>query len=340
MTDNKLAFAKNLYTEIAQDEDGRCLVKNQVSQQIYLKKTLDVYSIPVFAYLKEHHDVHLPAVEDYWQEDSRLVVIEELISGHTLEYVLENENPDEAERMDMIKQICDGVTALHQAVPKIIHRDLKASNIMITQDHVVKIIDYDAAKIYHANEKKDTVLIGTEGSAAPEQYGFMPSDERTDIYALGILIQEMFPHDIRMQRIGEKAASFSPEDRYSSVEEMKQDMNGGFAWKLLLCNMPGIRSRHLLVKIISAVLYAVMFAAVINTKDFRVPKQALIGICCCMMLLGWIDLYGHWTGLFDHFPLIHHANLFYRILGYILGTLAVFLFWALIDGTLQSLLKI
>ena len=68
-----------------------------------------------------------------------------------------------------MSEICDGLLFLHAAEPPIIHRDIKAENILIDRTGCVKIIDYDAAKMYHKGKNRDTVLIGTEGSAAPEQ---------------------------------------------------------------------------------------------------------------------------------------------------------------------------
>lgn len=116
MTDVKTEFEKNLYLEIESQRSDQCLVRNQVSQQIYLKKTLDVYSIPVFSYLREHHSIHVPAIETYWQENGRLVVIEELISGRTLEYALANEMLSEKTKKEIVMQICEGLLFLHQAV--------------------------------------------------------------------------------------------------------------------------------------------------------------------------------------------------------------------------------
>lgn len=339
MTDIKTEFVKNRYTEIENTGNGQFLVRDQVSQQVYVKKTLDVYSVPVFTYLKEHHDPHIPMVADYWEDNGKLIVIEELISGRTLEYLLENNLISETQKMDLMEQICNGVAALHQAAPKIIHRDLKASNIMVTNDNIVKIIDYDAAKIFRADESKDTILIGTEGSAAPEQYGFMPSDERTDIYALGILMKQMFPHNAHMLQIAAKASSFAPGDRYSSVTEMKKEINNGFQAGLVLRNIPGLRSPHPATKIFSGFLYVVLILTVFSNRNLNDPKDILASVCFLMVALGWVDLFGHWTGLFDRFPLTSHARKSKRILGYILAATVIFLFWAMVDGTLQSLLK-
>lgn len=339
MTDIKTEFAKNLYVEIESDEDGRALVRNTVSQQVFVKKTLEVFSIPVFAFLKKHHHPHVCSVEDYWEEDGKLVVIEELISGKTLEYLLDNDALSFETKKDLLLQILDGVSFLHQANPKIIHRDLKASNIMVTADNVVKIIDYDAAKIYQPNETKDTVLMGTEGSAAPEQYGFMPSDERTDIYALGILMKQMFPQDLRMLEIGKKASSFAPEKRYSSVQELKAEITKGFHLQDIWLNIPGIRSKNVLMRVIAVFLYAAIIVSAFQSRPQNGVKDALSSLVLIGICFSWIDLFGHWTGLFERAPWIHHTNRFLRILGYFFASIGIFLFWAMVLGIVQSLLK-
>ena len=72
--------------------------------------------------------------------------------------------------------------------------------------------------------KRDTVLIGTPGVAAPEQYGFAQSDVRTDIYSLDLLIKQLFPNDSKMLKISEKATKMDPNYRYSSVINLKSDI--------------------------------------------------------------------------------------------------------------------
>jgi serine/threonine protein kinase len=339
MSDPKTDFAKNLYIDIACGDTKPQLVRNRVSGQILVKKVLDIYSIPVFTYLKKHPDMHLSTVVDFWEDNGRLVVIEELINGNTLAYLLENHLLSEAEKMDYIKQICDGVNALHHAVPQIIHRDLKASNVMVTNDHIVKVIDYDAAKIYQPHETRDTVLIGTEGNAAPEQYGFMASDERTDIYALGILIKEMFPTNAYMMGIGRKASSFAPEQRYASVTELKNEIDHRNWLHSLIFNIPGLRSSHLATRIFAAIGYILLFTGVFNSKPFDTAANRAGIILCCFMVLSWIDLFGHWTGMFDRFPLLNRPEKGFRILGYCLAATAIFLFWAFILGMTVSSLK-
>ena len=223
MTELEQICENALYDVIRVLEDGKSVVRDIPTGRLYFKKTLDVYNLQVFAYLRDHRSRHVPAVQAFWKEGGSLVVIEELVQGRTLDEILDSapEDLDFSGRIDVLAQVCDGLSFLHGAEPPIIHRDIKASNIMVTDDGVVKIIDYDAAKIYIAGQKKDTVMLGTQGLAAPEQYGFAQSDVRTDLYAFGKLIERMLPDNDDAKRIAAKATQMDPEKRYASAAQMK-----------------------------------------------------------------------------------------------------------------------
>src|ERR671923_52691 len=75
--------------------------------------------------------------------------------------------------------------SLHTRQPPIIYRDLKPSNIMLTPEGVLKLIDFGVARTYKARKSKDTVAMGSAGYAPPEQYGKGQTDARSDVYALG-----------------------------------------------------------------------------------------------------------------------------------------------------------
>ena len=209
-----------LYPEIRAFDDARSLVRDPSTGQLYYKKVLSVYSLSVFSWLKEHPHPNIPAVYAYWEQDGKLTVIEEYIRGKTLEAVLEQGGISFAERKRILLAVCDGLSHLHHADPPIVHRDVKASNVMVAEDGAVKLIDYDAAKVYQGEAGRDTVLIGTQGIAAPEQYGFAESDGRTDIYALGKLTERMFSDDA-VAEIVKKATHLDPQDRYQDVEQMR-----------------------------------------------------------------------------------------------------------------------
>ena len=222
MTELEQLCENALYDEMRVLEDGKSVVRDVPTGKLYFKKALDVYNEKVFEYLRAHRNKNVAAVQAYWKEGDKLVVIEELIQGRTLDELLTaDETLTFAQRIDILAQICDGLEFLHSAEPPIIHRDIKASNIMVTDDFVVKIIDYDAAKIFITGQDKDTMMIGTQGLAAPEQYGFAQSDVRTDLYALGKLIERMLPANVDAKRIVDKATKMDPQKRYTSAAQMK-----------------------------------------------------------------------------------------------------------------------
>ena len=261
MTELEQICENALYDVIRVLEDGKSIVRDVPTGRLYFKKTLDVYNTQVFTYLRDHRSRYVPSIQAFWKEGDRLVVIEELVQGRTLEELLggdpgasdatgspglsvssrspapgcdpptataaracDRADLDFAAKISILTQICDGLDFLHSAEPPIIHRDIKASNIMVTDDGIVKIIDYDAAKIFTTGQKKDTVMIGTQGLAAPEQYGFAQSDVRTDLYALGKLIERMLPDNIDAKRIAAKATQMDPNKRYTSAAQMKQQI--------------------------------------------------------------------------------------------------------------------
>jgi len=87
--------------------------------------------------------------------------------------------------LDWMIPVCQVLDYLHQQQPPIIFRDLKPSNIMLSDAGVIKLIDFGIARTYKVGKKKDTVAMGSENYAPPEQWGKGQTDARSDIYALG-----------------------------------------------------------------------------------------------------------------------------------------------------------
>ena len=226
MTELEKLCEQALYEEIQDLGDGKSIVRDVPTGRLFYRKELTVYNLQVFSWLKDHRDRSVPRIESFREDEGKLIVIEEYVQGRTLENLLEeaDEPLPFRERIRILTEICDGLSFLHSAQPPIIHRDLKASNIMLTEDGVVKIIDYDAAKVYVHGEKKDTVLMGTHGIAAPEQYGFAPSDVRTDIYGLGKLIERMLPDNVDADRIVARATHIDPKKRYASASQIREQI--------------------------------------------------------------------------------------------------------------------
>ena len=201
---------------------GHSLVRSNESNELFVMKILEFYDIKVFEYIRDNRNIHIPRVYDFWEEDGQLTVIEEYISGKTLDQYVKDNPLTRMDKRKIITDILDGLEFLHGASTPIIHRDLKDTNVMVTNDGVVKIIDYDAAKTFKEGETKDTMLVGTAGSAAPEQYGFAQSDPRTDIYGVGMLMRQLFEGDKYYESIMIKATQMDPKQRYQNVKELKR----------------------------------------------------------------------------------------------------------------------
>lgn len=259
---NDLDHYKTLHEYKNEDQ---FLVMNEVTGDICVRKTLKIYDIDVFRWLSLNHNKHIPTIFDYKESDGVLIVTEQFIAGTTLDEYIKKYTPNEKELVRILCDVCDGLTFLHTAPKPIIHRDLKESNILITDDGTVKIIDYDAAKTYKSGEITDTVLIGTEGSAAPEQYGFAQSDPRTDVFALGVLIKKLCAENSRLNKIAVKATNLDPNNRYQSAAALKRALR-----------LPGYNPLIIPIGLSSLGAVLVLFAVLMNLP--KTPDRNMFAI--------------------------------------------------------------
>ncbi len=202
---------------------------NQVGNYVVVKKLKGIY--PAYERLLGVKQEYLPLIYEVCSNEEETIILEEFIPGITIAERLEQETLSESYVREIISQVCDGLYALH--LNQIIHRDIKPENVMVMKGKKVKIIDFDAAKIYKMYSEKDTRTVGTIGYAAPEQYGEAQSDERTDIYGLGIMMNVMLTgkhpvNEMATGKIGniiEKCIMVNPSKRYRDVMEVKEKLN-------------------------------------------------------------------------------------------------------------------
>jgi eukaryotic-like serine/threonine-protein kinase len=128
---------------------------------------------------------------DYFVHDGAPVAVMEFIDGESLDQLIRRRGPIPAhESMPIFKQALRGVAAAHRA--GIIHRDLKAANLMVTRDGTVKVMDFGIAKRQSAmGATKASTSIGSPLYMAPEQILGHAVDCRTDVYALGITLYQL-----------------------------------------------------------------------------------------------------------------------------------------------------
>ncbi|MBQ7077007.1 MAG: serine/threonine protein kinase [Lachnospiraceae bacterium] len=201
------------------------LVKHSETGKVCVKKILDVYNTDIYRRLYNNHIEGTPRIIDFDEEDGRLTVIEEYICGTSLSEMISSGTLTADEIINYMISLCTILEKLHSQTPPIIHRDIKPSNVIITGYNELFLLDFNAAKHYNESENSNTVLLGTEGYAAPEQYGFGSSSPKTDIYALGILLKEMLDsanlRDTIYTHIVDKCTKLDPKERYKNVTALK-----------------------------------------------------------------------------------------------------------------------
>ena len=137
--------------------------------------------------LKKLNHPHLPSIIDVIDCDDTFLIVMDYIEGNPLSKALETsgaQNQDDV--IEWAKQLCDVLGYLHSRKPPIIYRDMKPSNVMLKPDGNVMLIDFGTAREFKSTSVADTTCLGTQGYAAPEQFGgHGQTDARTDIYCLG-----------------------------------------------------------------------------------------------------------------------------------------------------------
>ena len=182
----------------------------------------------------------LPRVEATYELPDCVAVVLDYVPGPTLEQVVaERGRLQQNEAVNLAQQICEAVQELHRL--GVLHRDLTPANIIVADDGA-HIIDLGIARPLTdtANRNRDTTALGTYGFASPEQYGFAPTDVRSDIYSLGrilgFMLTGVYPDDTRytpllsddlcvtprLRAIVERATAFEPSARYQNVAQFAQ----------------------------------------------------------------------------------------------------------------------
>ncbi len=141
---------------------------------------------------------NLPNVSDRFEDGGKAYLVMEFIEGKTLEKIQEDVNAplDERQVMGWALQLCDVLGYLHSRPQPIIFRDMKPSNVMLTKDGQIKLIDFGIARNFKSTANKDTQSLGSRGYAPLEQYGKGQSDGRSDLYALGATLYDLLTHSI------------------------------------------------------------------------------------------------------------------------------------------------
>ena len=174
----------------------------------------------------------LPGYFGTYENDSMTITVREYVEGDSLDRYATEHDLSQEEIVNICIQLCDILAYLHHREPPVIHRDIKPQNIIIRPDRSAVLIDFDIARLHKQENDTDTVFFGTRSYAPPEQYGFSQTDERTDIYSMGILLRWLLTGSTRensnikvyppLAKIIKKCTGFSPKDRFSDVDQVRK----------------------------------------------------------------------------------------------------------------------
>lgn len=170
----------------------------------------------------------VPRVRDFFVEDGRHYLVMDFIEGRTLGDVLAKEGNisglhgahgvSEARARSWAQQVCSVLSYLHRQAPPIIFRDLKPSNIMVTEKDEIKLIDFGIARTFQS--QRQATIIMTIGYAPPEQLHGMP-EPRSDIFALGATLHRVLTHH---DAVNNKPSIFN----FPPVRTLRPDISPAF----------------------------------------------------------------------------------------------------------------
>ncbi len=135
---------------------------------------------------------HVVSVFDQGEDQDVVFLAMELVEGHTLRDLVAAQAPLSVRRStQVVDEILQALSAAHRA--GIVHRDIKPENVLMTGTGTVKVADFGLARAITAGSMSRTsdLLWGTAAYLSPEQVEHGTSDERTDVYAVGLLLYEL-----------------------------------------------------------------------------------------------------------------------------------------------------
>lgn len=277
------------------------------------------------------------------QDEKDVIVIEKFLEGITIQKFLDNGSKlSEKEILNIFIQLCNALIAIH--AEGIIHRDIKPSNIMLHNKNAT-LIDFDVARHHNPEQKEDTVYMGTKGYAAPEQYGFCQTDPRSDIYSLGVVINELLGDRINTawyKHIIEKCTQFDPVNRYQSANEILLDIEI-YSTKNVFSKINIQRKRNKHISIILKVIGYIFLITYLVIILQKMPHEVTVGdyfLSKLVYLVLVVFLFAPFLNLFKIrkiIPYFNNKKLYLRIIGCVIYFLVYILLLIITSSLAQAL---
>lgn len=242
---------------IKQGANGTTELVLDADKTIYVRKRILLTNLP-YSQIRDLACDHWPKIFFVDDDGEETIVIEEYIHGDTLEDLLDQGYIfNEKEIRDVALQLCEALIALHSA--GVLHRDIKPANIMLTSNGRIKLIDFGSARVLKESNR-DTKILVTPGYAPPEQYGFASTDERSDIYALGMTLKALGGENFAsIKRAITKCIELDPNRRVSNAKAVKDMLEkSNRSWSIIVIAV-------LVIPLAVWILYS-HFSPTINTQ--------------------------------------------------------------------------
>ncbi len=280
--------------------------------KIYVLKTVPFEDIEIYKKLSTVDNVNVIKVYETVRIENEFYAVLEFVQGMTLaDYIKKNGVMDDIRLRDVILQLCGGLEAIHAL--GIIHRDINPNNVMLDENGTVKIIDFGISRFQKANQSADTQILGTQGFAAPEQFGFSQTSVRSDIYSVGVLINYLktgaLPSEKRdygtFSSIIIKCTQMDEKNRYKNIAELASAVSGKNRLKRFVLSIPGFRKGVLWHKITAVIYYlltVLMIAGRTYQGEYIFKNELLWDIAMIFMLVFPVPLLlnqGDWQSRFS-----------------------------------------
>lgn len=204
------------------------LMRNVDTGQLVVKKIMHKAAFDIYKGLKEIKNKNLVRVYECFIQGDECVAIEDYVNGKRFDDYYQGNRLTLQEAVTRAEDLCNGLKAIHEK--GIVHRDIQPKNIIISNEGTLKIIDFDISRKENHEKSKDTELLGTVGYAAPEQYGFFQTSNRSDIYSVGVVLKEFFENqgllfNEYLEEIVNKCMEIDPKNRFSDVNELMVELS-------------------------------------------------------------------------------------------------------------------
>lgn len=197
------------------------LMRNKDTGELVVKKEMGKESFSVYSLLKSIKNKNLIKVLECFRDEDKTIEIEEYVNGKRLDDYFREKKATLEQVVDVGIALCEGLAPMHKL--NLVHRDIQPKNIIITNEGSLKIIDFDISRKENENATHDTTLLGTVGYAAPEQYGFAQTTNRSDIYSIGAVLKELSSFS-ELDKIVAKCMEMDPANRYENVEQLENEL--------------------------------------------------------------------------------------------------------------------